>query len=281
MNKTKALISAALLAAILQPVSAFSHSLYIQSGRYTVPKGKISPMFFCFGHHFPVDDGVRGKKLRAITVIAPDGTEKNIEIRNERTLHSYEVKYDQPGTYVLTAETNPGLFAMYIDQKGRSRHTFKPKHTWIDKAEKVQSSMRSSQWAKSYVVCDTPSENFPASVGLAFELVPATPIAELKEGDTLEFQAYLDGAPYTGEGIWDATYGGFSSEAEDMFVPRTKITGGKFAVPLDHGGRWFVRFFTKTEAAKENQEKFLTEKRTATVAFMVRNERKHPKPAEH
>ncbi len=281
MNKTKALISATLVAAILYPISALSHSLYIQSGRYMVAKGKISPMFFCFGHHFPVDDGIRGRKLQAIKVIAPDGTQKDIEIRNERTLHSYEVKYDQPGTYVLTAQTNPGLFAMYIDKKGRNRHTFKPKNTWIDTAKKVQSSMRSSQWAKSYVNCDAPSEKFPANVGLAFELVPATPITELKEGDTLEFQAYLDGAPYTGEGTWDATYGGFSSEAEDMFVPRTRMTGGKFTVPLDHGGRWFVRFSTKTDAAREDLDKFLTEKRTATVAFMVRNERKRPKPAEH
>lgn len=238
-------------------------------------------MFFGYGHHFPVDDGVRGKKLTSIRVLSPAGPATEIAIRNERTLHSYEVAYENEGTYVLVAETKPGLFAMYTDHKGRNRHTFKAKHRWESDAASIQSSMRSSQWAKTYVNCNKASKTFPAYVGLPFELVPTRAISELKEGESMEFQVYLDGAPYTGEGVWDATYGGFSTEAEDMYHPRTRVQGGKFTIPLDHGGRWFVRYFTKTDAAAENQNDYLTEKRTATITFLVRNERKRAKPKEH
>lgn len=266
---------------LLCPLQAFSHSLYIQSGRYSVEKGKVSPMFFCYGHHFPVDDGVRFKKLRHVKVISPEGDSLEIELRNERTLHSYEVKYKTPGTYVLIAETNPGLFAMYTDKKGRSRHSLKPKHTWVENADTIKSSMRSSQWSKTYVTCEKGSEKFPANVGLLFELVPTRDISELKEGGQLELEVYLNGAPYTGEGTWDATYGGFSTEAEDMFIPRIKLRGGKFTVPLEHGGRWFVRYFTKTDADPKNRSEYLTEKRTATLTFIVRNERRRPQPTDH
>ncbi len=271
-----------LIIGIFSACSAAAHSMYIQSGRYVVELGKSSPLFFCFGHHFPVDDGVRSKKLHNIRVMKPDGTSREIAIKDERTLHSYEVKYEIPGTYVLTAETNPGFFAMYIDKKGRKRHSLKPKHTWIDNAAEIESSMRSSQWTKTYVTCEKPSEKFPAVIGLPLELVPVNEdFSALRQGETIELQVYADGKPYSGEGMWDATYGGFSSEAEDMFLPETEIKEGRIVIPLKHSGRWFVRFFTKTEAAPENRDDSLQEKRTTTLSFMVRNDRKNPKPEEN
>ncbi len=260
-------------------ISANAHSLYIQSGRYAVSAGNSSPLFFCFGHHFPVDSSLRSKKLRSINLLSPDGTRKEIDIRDGRSLHSYDIKYTMPGTYVLTAETNPGFFAMYTDKKGRKRHSLKPKHVWVDKAVEIESSMRSSQWTKTYVTCERPSEEFPAFVGLPLELVPVnTKFAALKEGDSVELQAYLNGRPYEGEGEWDATYGGFSTEVEDLFLPRTKVNGGKIVIPLTHSGRWFVRFFTKTEAAPKDKEDCLQEKLTTTLSFMVKNKRRHLKP---
>ncbi len=264
--------TASLTVILFSSLSAAAHSLFIQSARYIVEPGKSSPLFFCFGHHFPVDDGVRSKKLRSIKVLQPDGIKKELAIRDERTLHSYEIEYEKPGSYVLTAETNPGFFAIYIDKKGRKRHTLKPKYTWIDNAAEVESSMRSSQWTKTYVTCEKPSENFPAVIGLPLELVAANEnFFALKEGDTIELQVYMDGRPYTGNGIWDATYGGFSTEAEDMFLPETALKDGKIIIPLTHSGRWFVRFFTKTDAPPESRDDCLQEKRTTTL----------PKPEEN
>ena len=122
--------------------------------------------------------------------------------------------------------------------------------------------MRSSQWAKTYVVSDKASEPAPGPVGLPLELVPAANLAALKEGDSLAFQVYADKMPYTGEGTWDATYSGFSTEAEDMYIPQTRARDGKFVVPIDHAGRWFVRFFSKTPASEAQKTEFLTEKKT-------------------
>lgn len=260
---------------------AGAHSLFIQSGRMQVNPGKASPLFFCYGHHFPVDDAIQGNKLAHVQVIAPNRSVTEVQVRDEHSLHSYLVHYEQPGTYILTAETTPGYFAMYVDKKGRERHSLKPLSTFAGEAREVRSSMRSSQWAKAYVVSDKASEPAPGPVGLPLELVPAANLAALKEGDSLAFQVYADKMPYTGEGTWDATYSGFSTEAEDMYIPQTRARDGKFVVPIDHAGRWFVRFFSKTPASEAQKTEFLTEKKTTTFVFEVRNERKRPQVDSH
>lgn len=270
-----------LLAALLLPSLAFAHSIFIQSGRYQVKTGKASPLFFCYGHHFPVDDAVRRKKLAYVRVIDPEGVSAEITLRDEKSLHSYLVKYEKPGTYILVAETNPGYFAMYTDKKGRKRHSLKPMHTFVDKADSVESSMRSSQWTKTYVTSGTPSDPFPAQAGLPLELLPGKDLSGLTQGDSVPFKVYYDGKPYVGKGFWDATYAGFSTEAEDMYFPRTEVTNGEFTLPIDHSGRWFVRFFTKTDAPEDKKSEYLTEKRTTSLTFEVRNPRIRPKTDSH
>jgi uncharacterized GH25 family protein len=265
----------------LLPAAAQAHSLFIQSGRHQVSQGKASPLFFCYGHHFPVDGAIDRKKLAYVRVIVPDGRANEIALRDDRSLHSYLVTYEQPGTYALVAETNPGHFAMYTDKRGRQRHSLKPMSAFAGEAAEILSSMRSSQWAKTYVFCETPSDSFPARVGLPLELVPATDLSRLKEGDSLSIQVFNDGAPYTGEGFWDATYNGYSTEAEDMYIPRTACAGGRFVMPVDVSGRWFVRFFTKTPAPEDKRSEYRTEKRTTTLVFEVRNARRRPEIDGH
>jgi uncharacterized GH25 family protein len=273
----------ALLAGMIFSFSpdAFSHSLFIQSGRHLVSEGKESPLFFCYGHHFPVDDAIRREKFAYIRIIAPDRTETEVALRKEKSLHSYLVHYDQPGVYALAAETVPGFFAMYIDKRGRKRHSLKPLNTFSAKAEEILSSLRSSQWAKAYVLCEKASGPFPARIGLPMELVPAADLFALKPGDQLELQVYNEGNPYEGPGFWDATYTGFSTEAEDLYIQRTPASTGRFVLPIDVAGRWFVRFFTKTPAPEDHRDAFLEEKRTATLVFEVRNPRKRPEQDGH
>ncbi|WP_415718529.1 DUF4198 domain-containing protein [Maridesulfovibrio sp.] len=276
----KKLISLFMSLMILLPAAASAHSLYIQAGRYHVSEGKKSPMFFCYGHHIPVDDAVRMKKLNHVSVQQPDGKTYKIKLRDEKSLHSYVINYDMPGTYVLTAATNPGHFTTWMDKKDRKHHSIKPMSAVANRASKIVSSLRSSQWTKTYVVCENPSAVFPAVVGMPMELVPAKDVSMLKKGDVLEMQVYMDGKPYHGDGYWDATYNGFSTQAEDMYIPRQQIVDGKIKLPIDVTGRWFVRFFTKKKPIKESPD-FLQEKRTATLVFEVPNERIRPKIDSH
>jgi hypothetical protein len=109
-----------------------------------------------------VDDAVRRNKLAYVRVIAPGGIRRDISLRDNRSLHPYLISYETPGTYVLVAETNPGYFAMYIDKKGRKRHSLKLLDAFADQVNEIMTSMRSSQWAKTYVFCKTPSVPFPA-----------------------------------------------------------------------------------------------------------------------
>lgn len=261
--------------------SAQAHSLYVQGTRYHVADGKSSPFFFCYGHHIPVDDAIRRKKLHVVKVHAPDGTEYNVALRDEKSLHSYLVEYDKVGTYTITAETTPGYFTKWVDKKGRTRHAIKPMSAVADRASKIVSSTRSSQWTKTYIECEAPSPEFPAVIGLPLEIVPTGNPATLKKGDNARFKIFMDGKPYTGEGYWDATYNGYSTQAEDYYLQRTKIKDGSFEFPVDHTGRWFVRFFLKTPAAKGEQDKYLHKKLTTTLVFEIPNERRKPKVDSH
>lgn len=257
--------------------AAQAHSIYIQSSRYHVSSGKSSPLFFCYGHHIPIDDGVRANKLKYIKIFSPDGEEKMIQIRNETCLHSYMVDYDQPGTFVLAAETNPGYYTVYLDKKGRERHTIKPKDAIIDKAQKITKSLYSNQYTKTYVVCEEPSAQFPARIGLPLELVPSRDISTLKAGENFELEVYYNGKKFEGEGTWDATYNGYSTASEDFLHQPRQVRGGKISVPITRTGRWFIRFFCKTDATGDDMKKFNKMKHTATLVFLVPNEKKNKK----
>lgn len=263
------------------PVSADAHSLYVQGTRYHVADGKSSPFFFCYGHHIPVDDAIRRKKLHTVKVHAPDGTQYNVQLRNEKSLHSYLVEYNQAGTYAITAETTPGFFTKWIDKKGRTRHAIKPMSAVADKASQIVSSTRSSQWAKTYVECKNPSPKFPAFLGLPLELVPDRNPALLKKGESVQFTVFLNGKPYTGDGFWDATYNGYSTQAEDYYFQRSHIKNGRFNFPIEHTGRWFVRFFLKIPAPQGEQGKYFHKKLTTTLVFEIPNERRKAKIDSH
>ena len=266
---------------ILAPTAVLAHSLYIQSSRYQVAEGKRSPLFFCYGHRIPVDDGVRAKKLKKVEVHTPGGEIKQMPIRQETCLHSYMVEYEKPGTYVLSAETNPGYYTVYIDKKGRGRHAVKPKSAIIDKAKKIEKSLYSKQFTKTYVVCKDPSATFPARIGQKLELVPSQDISTLKPGDTLELKVYFKGKPYQGVGTWDATYNGFSTQPEDNYYPKQQVSGSSFKVFIPRPGRWYLRYFIKIPAEGKDKEQYTHEKNTATMVFEVAGPRKRAKSSGH
>jgi uncharacterized GH25 family protein len=270
-----------LLMAVFVPGTGICHSLYIQSSRYHVSEGKRSPLFFCYGHHVPVDDGVRAKKLKSIRIYPPDGQIREVAIRNETGLHSYMVDYDTPGTWVLAAETNPGYYTIYIDKKGRERHTIKPKSAVLDRAREIKTSLYSKQYTKTYVACGKPSPTFPARIGLPLELVPVKDITQLKAGEMLELRIFLNGKPYSGQGTWDATYNGYSTESEDNAYSKTTVSGDTFRIPIPLPGRWFVRYSIKIDAQDSEQEQFSQLKHTATLVFQIPNERKNSDSKAH
>lgn len=265
----------------LTAASALGHSLYIQSSRFLADEGKSIPLFFCYGHFIPVADGVRGKKLNQVQVIAPDGKARTIKIMDGKGLHSHMVEYNAPGIWGLTAETTPGYYTFFKDKNGRERHAIKSIDKIKNRLGQVIKSYYSKQYAKTYVKCGTPEGPFPANLGLPLELVPANNIFDLKPGDTLELNVVLDGKPYTGQGTWDATYMGFSTLAEDNFYPHTNIKGSKIAIPLPNPGRWFIRYFIKVDAPEQDRDKYLQMKLTASLTLQIDNKRKRPESKSH
>lgn len=262
-------------------VNASSHTLFIQPTRYLAEPGKSFPLFFCYGHHTPVSDGIRGKKLYRVQVIAPDGKAETIRVRNEMGLHSYMVKYTSSGIWGLTAETTPGYYTIFKDKNGRERHAVKSMDKIRDQASEIIKSYYAKQYAKSYVKCGDFKGPFPGFLGLPLELIPVNDIFSLKPGDTLDVDVYIDGRPYTGEGTWDATFMGYSTLAEDNFYPRTKVTGTRIKIFLPNAGRWFIRYAVKTKAPDQDKDKYTQMKLSASLTLQIDNERKTPRHVSH
>ena len=267
------LIAVSLVGMLSFPVDIDAHSLYIQSSRYDVHEGKSFPLFFCYGHNVPVSDGLRAKKIKSIRIYPPAGDVREVAVRDETSLHSYPVAYDMKGTYVLTAQTTPGYYTVYVDHKGREHHVIKPQSKIKDKAKEIKLSLYSRQFTKSYVTCDTASTPFPANVGLPLELVPEEDLTHLKVGDELIFKVYFNGKPFTGSGKWDATYSGFSTLAEDPYYPGKEIEGDTIRMFVPNPGRWFVRYSAKFDAPPEQQGECHQLKYTATLVFEIPNQR--------
>lgn len=258
----------AIAACLFFASSAFTHTLYIQSSRYNVSEGTKFPLFFCYGHHIPVSDGLRGKKLHNVSIHTPGGEVKTVEVRDETSLHSYMVDYNTPGTYVLTAVTTPGFYTVYTDKNGKEHHVIKPKTRLRKDADKIITSLHTSQYTKTYVVCDAPSPVFPARVGLTLELVPTVDISTLKPGDTLELTVWNNGKPFMGEGNWDASYSGYSIKSEDMFYKKTTIKDGEpIRVKISKSGRWFIRYDTRVDATGEELKLSNQLKQSSSLVF--------------
>lgn len=271
------IIIPALIIFVFMTSQVFAHTLFIQSTRYKVSVGKKSPLFFGYGHHIPVDDGVRSEKLKNIIIHSPKGESREISIRQGTSLHSYMVNYNEPGTWMLTSETNPGYYSVYTDKNGKEVHAIKPMNEIKDRAVEIHTGLYSKQYTKTYVVCKTPSATPPARAGLALELVPTNEIFSLKPGDNLDLEVYFNGKPFEGEGTWDASYSGFSTAAEDMFHPKTPVKGSKISIPIPNSGRWFIRYFVKVPAPEAQKEKYRQMKLSSTLVFQINNERRTPK----
>jgi uncharacterized GH25 family protein len=268
----------AFLILLLTLGQSFAHSLFIQSSRYKVSDGKRSPFFFGYGHCIPVDDGVRSKKLNNIRIYSPKGEVKNVEIRDETCLHSYMVNYDTPGTWMLAAQTNPGYYTVYTDKKGKERHAIKSIDKIRDKAASIEKSFYSKQYTKTYVVCGAPSATPPQKAGFVLELMPKNDMFSLKPGQTLELIVLHNGKPFEGQGSWDATYNGFSTESEDYFFPKTRVSGSKISIPIPNPGRWYIRYSVKIPAPEVEKDKYKEMKLTATLVFQINNKPKKTKP---
>ena len=254
--------------------SVYAHTLWIQSSRYRVKKGLSKPMLLGWGHYLPVDDAISGKKLRYIKVFDPQGRNREIEIKKEKSLHSYLINYNQAGTYCLAAETNPGYYTVYRDKVDKIHHATKPKNE-LAGAKNITLSVLASQSTKAYVVCREPSEQTPDQtprpVGLQLELMPLQDLAGMKPGDDLQLEVLFKGKRFEGKGKWAATYNGYSAAAGEYFYQETEVEGGRFIVPITRPGIWFICFTIEKKASGEEALKCDNLRYKSTLVFQVDN----------
>jgi uncharacterized GH25 family protein len=253
---------------LLAGMPCFGHTLFIQCTNYWVQKDFSKYLYFGWGHHLPLDDGISGEKLRFIRIISPGGEIGDIEIRDGRSLHSYPVQFDKVGTYSLAAATNPGFYTIYMDKSKKVHHYIGPKSE-IKDAERIFVSLFTHQSSKAYVVCDKPSEEIPAPVGFDWEIMPKKNPCLIKAGDTADFVILCKGKPYSGGGVFWASYNGYSTQFDDYFRKESPVEKGSFSVHITTPGIWYISFHVDEEPSSSLEGKCDMVRFKSTLVFEV------------
>jgi uncharacterized GH25 family protein len=276
--RTRIVFTISVILVLLSGNLVLGHTIFIQSTNYWIQKGYSKYLYFGWGHHLPLDDGIQGKKLRFIKVINPAGDTSDIEIKTGRSLHSYPVEYDTPGTYTLAAATNPGFYTIYIDQEKRIHHHIGPKSEIKDAARFIV-SLFTHQSAKAFVVCEKPSSETPGPVGFDWEIMPERNPSEIKDGDIVDFTVLYKGKSYTGAGIYWASYNGYSTGFDDYFHTEDTVEKGRFSVHFTRPGIWYVSFYVDQDPPAEIADECNMVRFKSTLVFEVYDQNKpHDKP---
>jgi uncharacterized GH25 family protein len=224
----------------------YGHTIFIQSTNYWIKQGYSKYLYIGWGHHLPLDDAIQGEKLKFIKVIDPAGGIHEVKPKKGRSLHSYPVEYNTPGTYTLAAATNPGFYTIYIDHDRHIHHFIGPKSE-IKDAARIIVSLFTHQSTKAYVVCEKSSNETPEPVGFEWELMPNQNPATIRDGDIVDFSVLYNGKPYEGDGVYWASRNGYSTGFDDYLHSEDEVANGKFSVHFTQPGIWYVSFYTDQE----------------------------------
>ena len=233
-----------LLLSIVAVFSVSAHTLWLESNRYYIESGGESGakayMFFGWGHRLPVDDPVAAEKIKSVKLHEPDGAVTPITISDGRNVHYTPIEYSKKGTYVLSGESNPGYYTMYLDKSRKMHHYVGPMDEVTD-AVKIVFSVHAYQYPKSIIVSGNSSGAELKPVGNKLELVPEIEPARLRTGSRFSFSLYFDGEVMkNGKAMYSATYMGYSLEPEAFLYSEREFVDGRGDFDISRPGVWFV-----------------------------------------
>ncbi|HIE27199.1 TPA: DUF4198 domain-containing protein [Candidatus Poribacteria bacterium] len=266
-------LMAIMLFSIIIASSVSAHTLWVQSTRYYIESGGESgtkaTMFFGWGHRIPLDDPIAAEKIKLVELYEPDGKVTAITISDGRSFHCTPIEYSKEGTYVLSAETNPGYYTMYLNKSRKMRHYVGPMDEVTD-ATKIVLSLYVHQYPKSIITSVKSSGKELKPVGNQFEIVPEIEPANLKTGSRFSFLVYFDGKVLEkGEAKYSATYMGYSTEPEKFLYNEREVVNGRGDFDISRPGIWFVEAKYDVPAPESLKNKCKTIHYKASLTFAV------------
>jgi len=261
-------IRSVLVLSLLFSVNVFSHTLWINATDYNpevYPKyGAKTNLYFGFGHHFPVDDFLSQEQIEEFYYVCPRcGKHHNLKPNPGGFLET-EVKFKEPGAYIVAAKLKPGFYTMFIE-KGKIHHKIGPK---TNIKGKVILSLYYEQYAKCLINAGKKDLiNFDKPVGHKLEIVPLKNPSNLKLGEFLPIKVLFNGRPERFCKVY-ATYSGFST-GDDFAYATSTDSKGIAKIRIIHWGVWLIKTDIKLPAPDELKDKCNQLHYTATLTFEI------------
>lgn len=192
-----AIVRAALCAALVLPVAAQAHKMWmvpsatVVSGDdawVTVDAAVSNELYY--PDHFPA-------QLDQLVITAPDGSTVQPENANKGKYRStFDLALPQKGTYRI-ALVNQGMFATYEvgGQKKRWRGTAADFRTGVPADAKNVEVNEMASRVETFVTQGSPSTGALKPTGKGMEMVPVTAPNDLMSGEKATFQLLVDGKP--------------------------------------------------------------------------------------
>jgi uncharacterized GH25 family protein len=262
----KTIAALILASALLLPQLALGHNLWLNatdySPRFSPRTGAHSTVYVGFGHRFPVQDFLRGVKLKEFSLVNGNQPAATVEA-GQGGFMATPLILKQPGPYQVTMATEPGFYTMYFTDKGM-RH----KLGTMEGVENVELSLYYENYAKALINAGEPhAGDFSAPVGHGIEIVPLENPFLKKAGDTLRLKVLHRGKPARFCQV-SATYVGFST-GEDYAYSNKTDSNGETVIRLVHQGQWIVLASVRKPADEALRGKCLEEKYSASLSFAV------------
>ena len=253
---------------LLFSASASAHTLWINASDYN-PEfyskyGAKTNLYFGFGHHYPVDDFLSPKQLEEFYYVCPRcGKHHNLK-PNAGGFLATQVRFKEPGCYVVAAKLKPGFYTMYVE-KGEVHHQIAPK---TEVKGRIIVSLYYEQYAKALInIGKKDLINFDKPVGHKLEIVPLKNPLNLKLGDFLPLKVLFNGKPARFCKVY-ATYAGFSTGDDFAYAVSTN-SEGMAKIRIIHWGPHLIKTKMELPAPDNLKDKCNKLSYTATLTFEI------------
>ncbi len=208
---------------------AQAHFPWINVDDYSPEVGSSPHITIGWGHHYPLGGFLKKDDLKSFIIIDPDGKKEPISSRSELEFQP-ENSFSNPGVYLVAAQRKTGFYTKTT--QGGKRQSKEGLNNII-KCSRSQMNM------KSIINVGRGDGKIDGKVGHSLEIVPLANPADLRVGDYLPVQVFLNGKPYSDKLF--ATYMGFSTE-KDVFAYATKTDHqGKGEIRILQPGIWLLK----------------------------------------
>lgn len=265
-------ISKLLLLCTLSTSSLLAHGLWLNSFEAESHGTTLVSVGLGFGYNLSVEDSIPNRvKLDSFDLITPYGKvitlkkpQKGLEdiynkddlkvVDSNFAMHTIKLGKDSvAGTYSVGFSTKTATVIKYLDTKGKTKFSIKPRNK-IRNLKKIISTTIRTSYGRAYFI----NKNWtkPRVIGHKLELIPENDISKLYVGDTIRLKVMFEGNEL--DKGYVIAKNALSKGDNSLYSP---IKNGKAKFLLTNFGQWEF----KVKKIKEDNGIILLDKASTTI----------------